>query len=72
MLWVNVREYEPPWFVTVRVATRSSSPVFSVQERTTVLELDDPEDGVTESQLSLETMLQLPTEVTSMNWLPLS
>ena len=37
-----------------------------------VLELDDPEDGLTDSQLSLETMLQLPTELTSMNWLPLS
>lgn len=37
-----------------------------------VLELDDPEDGLTDNQLSLETMLQLPTELTSMNWLPLS
>ena len=52
------------------VALRSSSPVFSVQARTIVFELDDPEDGVTDSQLSLETILQSPTETTSMNWLP--
>ena len=37
-----------------------------------VFELEDPEEGLTVSQLSLETMLQFPTELTSMNWLPAS